>query len=145
MAFIDVEDLEGEISVIAFPKTFNIYRGEIFEDNIISVSGRVSVKDDEVTIMATKITKFENHNYELLSAINNGNKIIELIIPKGKTDAELKELREYIKNISNQRGNINVKMINCDAQKTIMMYVNEKIYDDLQNMVGKDNIKIAQI
>ena len=142
MAFVTLEDLDGEIDLIVFPKVFSQMRGEIYEDNIVSVAGRISVKEDEVTVIATRIAKFEQHNYELLSAINSGNKMIELVIPTGKSEYELQRLREYIKNISNQRGNIDVKMVNGEVEKTLKMFVNEQIYADLQELVGEQNLKI---
>ncbi|MBQ9280256.1 MAG: DNA polymerase III subunit alpha, partial [Clostridia bacterium] len=142
MAFVTLEDLDGEIDLIVFPKVFSQMRGEIYEDNIVSVAGRISVKEDEVTVIATRIAKFEQHNYELLSAINSGNKMIELVIPTGKSEYELQRLREYIKNISNQRGNIDVKMVNGEVEKTLKMFVNEQIYADLQELVGEENLKI---
>ena len=142
MAFVTLEDLDGEIDLIVFPKVFSQMRGEIYEDNIVSVTGRISVKEDEVTVIATRIAKFEQHNYELLSAINSGNKMIELVIPTGKSEYELQRLREYIKNISNQRGNIDVKMVNGEVEKTLKMFVNEQIYADLQELVGEQNLKI---
>ena len=142
MAFVTLEDLDGEIDLIVFPKVFSQMRGEIYEDNIVSVAGRISVKEDEVTVIATRIAKFEQHNYELLSAINSGNKMIELVIPTGKSEYELQRLREYIKNISNQRGNIDVKMVNGEIEKTLKMFVNEQIYADLQELVGEENLKI---
>ena len=55
-------------------------------------------------------------------------------------ELELKELREFIKEISNQKGNIDVEMINKDVTKVLPMYMDEKIYSKLQNMVGKETV-----
>ena len=142
MAFVTLEDLEGSINLIAFPKTFNQYRGTIYEDNIVNIDGRISVKEDEVTVTILKIATFEAHNYELLSALNEKNKIIQINIPQDKSEYELQELREFIKNISNQKGNIDVKMINNGVEKTLPMYVDERIYKTLQKLVGEENVSI---
>ncbi len=143
MAFISLEDLEGSMMLIAFPKTFASYRNEIYEDNIIKVEGRINVKDDEVNIMISKLTPFEVYNLELAQALIKKDSKIILNIPQDLNEEDLKELRTFIKDISNQRGNINVEMINKDNSKVLPMYVNERIYAELQHRVGKDNIKIV--
>ncbi len=86
---------------------------------------------------------FEEHNYELLNALNSKDKIIRLNIPVGKSEDELKKLREFIKEISNQRGNINVEMINGENKKILPMYIDERIFLKLQEMVGKENVEIS--
>ncbi len=142
MAFVSLEDLEGTLNLIVFPKTFVQYRSEIYEDNIVQISGRISVKSDEITIIALKIASFENHNYELLMALNDKSKMIQIEIPQDKTEYELQELRNLIKDISNQKGNIDVQMNNKGITKILPMYMDERIYNDLKNKVGENNIKI---
>ena len=142
MAFVTIEDLEGEMNLIVFPKTFYEYRSEIYEDNIVQVLGRISVKEDEITVIATKFTKLVEHNYELLSALNGDGRMIEMTIPTGKSEIELNELREFIKKLGSGRGNIRVKMINGERESTLSLMMNEEIYEELKKRVGEDNIKI---
>lgn len=49
MAFVTLEDLEGEVDVIVFPKVYNKVAHLLFEDSIIVVKGKVSkdIGDDE--------------------------------------------------------------------------------------------------
>ena len=145
MAFVSFEDLEGNINLIAFPKTFSGYRDVIYEDNIVRITGRISAKEDEVTVIILKISTFEPHNYELISALAEKNKKIQLIIPQNMSEYELKELREFIKEISNQKGNIDVEMINKDITKVLPMYMDEKIYSKLEKMVGKENLHFGDV
>lgn len=88
---------------------------------------------------------FEEHNYELLNALNSKDKIIKLNIPAGKSDDELRKLREFIKEISNQKGNINVEMINGENKKVLPMYIDERIFSKLQELVGKENVEISDM
>ena len=143
MAFVSLEDLEGTFDLIVFPKTYAQYRSEVYEDNIVQISGRISVKEDEITVIALKITTFENHNYELMMALSDKNKMIQIEIPQDKTEYELQELRNLIKEISNQKGNIDVEMKNKGVSKVLSMYIDEKIYENLKNKVGEANIKIV--
>ena len=143
MAFVSLEDLEGTFDLIVFPKTYAQYRSEVYEDNIVQITGRISVKEDEITVIALKITTFENHNYELMMALSDKTKMIQIEIPQDKTEYELQELRNLIKEISNQKGNIDVEMRNKGVSKILPMYIDEKIYENLKNKVGEENIKIV--
>ena len=100
MAFVTVEDLDGSINLLAFPKTFAQYRNSIAEDNIVTIEGRISVKDDEVTIIISKIETFNENKKSFINMIQN--KMIQINIPEGKSATELTELRTLIKEISNQ-------------------------------------------
>lgn len=48
MAFLSIEDIYGSIEVLVFPKTFDKYGKYFTEDEIVLLSARVSLRDDEV-------------------------------------------------------------------------------------------------
>ncbi len=56
MCFCDVEDLYGDIEVIVFPKVFALYNNILKAGNAVLVEGRISVKDEEVKLLAEKIS-----------------------------------------------------------------------------------------
>ncbi len=56
MAFCGVEDLFGNIEMIVFPKNFIMYGNLLNVGNIVLVDGKISVKDEEVKLLAEKIT-----------------------------------------------------------------------------------------
>ena len=47
MAFVTVEDRYAEIEMIVFPRQFSRYEDILILDNVISVSGSISVREDE--------------------------------------------------------------------------------------------------
>lgn len=47
MAFIRIEDMYGNIEVIIFPKTLKSYRNLIEEDNVVVITGRVTIREEE--------------------------------------------------------------------------------------------------
>ena len=47
MAIVKISDSYGEIELIVFPKPFAKYSSELILDNVIYVSGQVSIKDEE--------------------------------------------------------------------------------------------------
>ena len=56
MAFLTLEDLDGSVPVIVFAKTYALCRNVIFEDAIVMIEGRASVKEDDApSIVAMKI------------------------------------------------------------------------------------------
>ena len=56
MAFCGVEDLYGNMEMIVFPKHFIMYGNLLNVGNIILVEGKISVKDEEVKLLAERIT-----------------------------------------------------------------------------------------
>lgn len=60
MARIRLEDFDGVIGAIVFPKTFEQYRHLLKEDSIVAISGRLSLKEDsEPEILIENITPIE--------------------------------------------------------------------------------------
>ncbi len=58
MAFLQVEDPQGTIEVVAFPRTFNDCRDVIHEDALVLVRGKVQVREDKIAILADLIWNF---------------------------------------------------------------------------------------
>ncbi len=58
MAFLQVEDPQGSIEVVAFPRTFHDCREVIHEDALVLVRGKVQVRDDKIAILADLIWSY---------------------------------------------------------------------------------------
>ena len=144
MAFVTLEDLEGSINLIVFPKTYSGYKNIIVEDSIVKIDGRISAKEDEITVIMLKAEKFEVRNTKVIEDLNNKDLMIEINIPQNKTEYELQLLREFIKEISNRRGNVLVELRNNNISKTLPMYFDEMIYKKIQNAVGEENIRFKK-
>lgn len=144
MAFVTLEDLEGTINLIVFPKTYSGYKNIIVEDSIVKIDGRISVKEDEITVIMLKAERFEVCNTKVIEDLNNKDLMIEINIPQNKTEYELQLLREFIKEISNRRGNVLVELRNNNISKTLPMYFDEMIYKKIQNAVGEENIRFKK-
>jgi DNA polymerase-3 subunit alpha len=59
MIFFQLEDLEGSVEVIAFPKTVHDYGPLIVEDAILVVSGNLDHRGDDVKVVARDIKELE--------------------------------------------------------------------------------------
>jgi DNA polymerase-3 subunit alpha len=61
MAFATLEDLDGKVDVIFFPRTWKEYRMEIKVDQVMLVTGKVQADEDDLTIIADRVqTKIEH-------------------------------------------------------------------------------------
>jgi len=56
MAFITLEDLEGTVEIIAFPKVFEKCKEIIKKDEIVVIEGRLDVTEGKTKIIAEKIS-----------------------------------------------------------------------------------------
>ena len=139
MAFVSLEDLYGEITVIVFPKTYVQYKAVLFDDNIVKVEGRLNIKEDEITISALKLQTLSKHEEDYLVGAKE-RKSLTINIPEGLSEIELKNLREFIKKISNQKGNMKVTIDNKGNQKEFDMLINERVYKELREMIGEENL-----
>jgi DNA polymerase-3 subunit alpha len=59
MIFFQLEDLEGSVEVVAFPRTVNDHGHAIVEDAVVVVSGHLDHRGDEVKVMAREIKELE--------------------------------------------------------------------------------------
>ncbi|MBX6377006.1 MAG: hypothetical protein IRY95_00480, partial [Clostridia bacterium] len=55
MAFATLEDLTGSVEVAVFPRTFQRCREAVVEDNLVVVHGRVSWREETVSLVAEDV------------------------------------------------------------------------------------------
>ena len=130
LCFITLEDLYGQVELIAFDKCYNMCMSSIIDDNIVQVEGRLSIKDnDEISIVANSIRDYSQH----IISIN----ITDL-------DENKKQLlRELIKNNRNSHPNYEVQVINNGSFLSCgSIYANDQVIASFINLVGDSNIEI---
>jgi DNA polymerase-3 subunit alpha len=59
MIFFQLEDMEGSVEAVAFPRTVNDYGHVVVEDAVVIVSGSLDHRGDEVKMMAREIKELE--------------------------------------------------------------------------------------
>ena len=59
MIFFQLEDLEGSVEVVAFPRTVNDYGHAVIADAVVIVNGHLDHRGDEVKVMAREIKELE--------------------------------------------------------------------------------------
>lgn len=137
MAFITLEDLFGSIEVIVFPKTYDAYKNFIEEDEMVVISGRVSVREEEQTkILSEEISPLVNVSNE---------KIFILVKDKTMINPTMKEIKITYKN---NLGTTPVYLCTADDRKRYLLDRQAWLNNDydtislLKEMFGENNVKV---
>ncbi len=141
MAFLNIEDLYGEIEVVVFPNVYDKYLQLIKEDNILVIKGTVNFKEDEAPkLLADKILHID--------AFSESSKEIPVKI---KVPRNLEEGKCF--NI------IKELILDNKGPKPVMIYIeesgkkfrtnrdlwvdpNKSFISAIEGLVGKENVKL---
>lgn len=66
MMFIRVEDIYGSIEVVVFPKVYDKTRDVLNEGEVVKLTGKIQIKDQEVQIIAENVEKLAIERKETL-------------------------------------------------------------------------------
>ncbi|MCH3965889.1 MAG: DNA polymerase III subunit alpha [Clostridium sp.] len=137
MAFARLEDLYASIDIIIFPKTFQKFKNFIYEDSMLIVKGRVSVREEEEP-------KVLCETLEPLVRIDT-EKLYILI----ENEVELKDATLKFKSIiEGYKGNIPVYICIKHGRKKFRLSSElwikdeENVIDDIRNIFGEKNVKL---
>ena len=59
MAFLKLEDVQGNIEVVVFPRTYEKAKEILEKDNILLVRGKVDARNDSLSVLADKIELYQ--------------------------------------------------------------------------------------
>ncbi len=125
MAFVTIEDLYGAVDVIVFENVCLKASQSLIEENIVLVSGRLSIREnDRTTIIAGDIKNFtEQAPNELVLDITNA------------TEEQKDKLRGAIRFFSGDRNNVSVKVKIGDEKRDCgHIYLTDeirKVFDEI--------------
>ncbi len=162
MAFCGVEDLFGNIEMIVFPKNFIMYGNLLTVGSIVLVDGKISVKDEEVKLLAEKITVAPKTLGEIPK-----DKVQSKPIQQPRTEAtqdkkkksgifikmptENREKTHKLKNlISIFEGKIPVYLYYEDTKKydflgmDYLTSINLPLTNELKHIFGDDNVVVRE-
>ena len=63
MCFITVSDETSEIEAVVFPDLYAVISSRLTEDNILLLTGKISIKDDSVTIVCSSVVSEEEFGH----------------------------------------------------------------------------------
>ncbi|MBR3325003.1 MAG: DNA polymerase III subunit alpha [Clostridia bacterium] len=149
MAFVTVEDLYGSFESIVFETTYNSFANLLFEESIVVMEGRLSIREDrqDITIIPSKIMDLNEINEDGFSDLKNGNyqsgKLTKkLILDITDLDEVRKEkLRGAIRFFSGDKNNLPIyvkqgeKISSCGT-----IFANSEVIKEFEEIVGKEKI-----
>lgn len=140
MAFLNLEDIYGSVECIVFPKVLSEYSPLLQEDNLVAVSCRLSIREDEEPkLLMQTVLPLE----EAIAAHKEQKRLyIQLETRSGDT---LKDVEEAL---APYRGDMEVRLFFKDTKKMSAvprrLYFNgtENALSDLENIFGSENVRI---
>lgn len=154
MAFCEIEDLYGDLEMIVFPKILTQYSDIISVGNILLVEGRLSVKDDEVKLLAEKIS-IAPKNVEINKSVtdnvsrnDNSKQRKGLFLRLSSEDKnELNSLKNLLSIFD---GKVPVYIYFKDTKKyeflglEYLVDVNDPLLRELKYKIGEENVVLRQ-
>jgi DNA polymerase-3 subunit alpha len=118
MAFLMVEDKSGTTPVIAFPRNYQEIKDVLQEGKPILIAGSINVKNGDKSIIMEKAKYIDE------SVHGNNFDGVTFRIRPSHTQEQIKKLKEYIENAN---GDLPVKIIVNDGEKTKSVILEKKI------------------
>ncbi|MBP1890390.1 DNA polymerase-3 subunit alpha [Clostridium moniliforme] len=138
MAFLKLEDLSGEIEVIVFPRTLDKVRESISEDGLVTITGRISLKEDEPP-------KLICEKVEGLEKVDSNKVYIRV-----ENDESMKKINFELKHgFSEYKGDSAVYLFNSERKRSYRLSkdawvnLNTEIIKELKDKYGEENIKVV--
>ncbi len=153
MAFCSVEDLYGEIEMIVFPKVLAEFSNVLTVGNIVLIDGRISVKDEEIKLLAEKISVAPKSLQEIGIAPKTEEKTsskqrIGLFLRFNKKD---EKLINSVKNlVSIFEGNTPIYLYFEDTKQyeylgnDYLTTINNPLIKELKLKLGENNVVLRQ-
>lgn len=139
MAVVNLEDIEGNVEVLVFPKILNEMSNELRKDSIFIIKGRVDLSRDIPKILAEKFIPLENADDELTNSVHVKVSII------GLEDGLLEEIKNVF---SKHYGNCLafVHFFNSENAEVSVVEIqmkvkaSENLILDMENLLGENSI-----
>jgi DNA polymerase-3 subunit alpha len=118
MAFLMVEDKSGTTPVIAFPRNYQEIKDVLQEGKPILIAGSINIKNGDKSIIMEKAKYIDE------SVHGNNFDGVTFRIRPSHSQEQIKKLKEYIENAN---GDLPVKIIVNDGEKTKSVILEKKI------------------
>ncbi len=158
MAFVDLEDLYGEVEVVVFPNVYERCREAVSADNVVVVRGKLNFKEEEMPkLLADSVVGIRDVEEKLngvdsnkemrprsRSAERGGIEPVKVRIPQQGDEKEILEQLRLI--FGRHRGNtpVLIYLQNGKIVKTADgggVHPTVEMFDTVAEIVGRPNIK----
>lgn len=157
MAFVNIEDLFGEIEIVVFPNIYEKYYSLIEEERILIISGTVNFKEEEMPkILADSISGIDEYGQGNADRnhISDGNGTESRTVAKIKIPPEFDENQalDRVKSIIEKNsGEVPVILYigktgkSLKTDKSLWIAPNDEFIREITAYVGADNFKLDSI
>ncbi len=143
LGILTIEDLYGTFEVMAFPKIYEKYRDLIEKDNLVTISGRFSIRDGEnPIILADRIISWGNSEQEKGKVENTSSEVKKLYL---RFDTKNLEILERVKScLASYKGNTSV-IVRCVSTGnafalSLKVEPNNYLINELNGLIGVNNV-----
>ena len=149
MAFVNIEDLYGNIETIVFENAYQQAGTALMEESIVLVEGRLSIREEEqnVSLIANKIVPLGTFPNEKSVPFGNQetSKRKQLTINiTNLTEEQKDKLRGALKFFTGDRNNTPVQILNGENKMPAGgIFVNGNTLEEIEEIVGKENVSIG--
>ena len=139
MAFVSLEDLYGVAELVVFDSVYNRCETSLFEDNIVIVEGRLSMKEDEdAKIIVQNIKEFSENT----SSDKQKRKTTMQIDITELTEEQKEKLRGAIRFFTGDRNNMKLTILDKSQIKPCgAIFLTDQILEEFKKIVGEENIR----
>lgn len=138
MAFVTVEDVLGTVEVIVFPRDYEKYKQELFEDNKVLIRGRVAVEEERAArLICSEVIPFSAMPREVWVRFPDKDAFL----------SKEKELYDILDSFDGKDDTV----VYCTAEKAIKKVpknhatqVCEALILRLEATFGKDSVKVVE-
>ncbi len=142
MAIVTLEDLEGTMDLLVFPKTFKEYGHYLAKDAILFFKGNLDKKEQDPKLLVSEITPINEVHKKFTRSIH------VKLLQQGLEENTLKGLQEIL---SQHPGSIPVYLEFVDKEnirsqmlvdRTLFVRPNESLVESLQKMLGEEAVSL---
>ncbi len=136
MCFMTVEDVAGSLDCVVFPNTFEMCKSKLEKDTVLYISGKISIKEDSVGIIADNIFDEKEFNDMVLrkrlciKLQSSNENIIQRVTELSKDYLGSNLLCFYLVDLKKY----------CTTKSKILININNDYYTKLTEIVECDDI-----
>ncbi len=136
--FFELEDLEGSVEVVCFPRTVAEYGPLVQEDAIVMVSARLDHRGEDIKVIAREVSEV---------AVRQGGSLVTLEVPANRLSADV--VQKLKKVLSNHPGQVPVHLHMTGSKGHKVLKIDDEfrveprsaLYAELRELLGPSAVR----
>ncbi|MDW5323715.1 DNA polymerase III subunit alpha [Plantactinospora sp. KLBMP9567] len=138
-AIVTLEDHDAAVECLIFPKTYAVYGDALAQDRVISVRGRINIRDETTSVYGEEITPLD------LSHANTEPPVV-IALQQTQVNPRLAQELKHILTTHPGRAPVHVRLDSHDGRSVLLnlkpfqVALGPAFYGDLKALLGADAI-----